>query len=219
MLPAGLRRWLGGARTGVKICGITRREDALEAVAAGADALGFNFYAKSKRAVRLEEIAPWAAGLPPDVGRVAVVVNPGEDLVRGLLAAGIFHALQFHGGEPPEFCARWGGNFYIKARALRGGISAEDVWADPAPCLLLDAHAPGEFGGTGRVIDWGLAAEVVRGAGRPVILSGGLNPHNVAEAVRLVRPAAVDAASGVERAPGVKDAALMRDFVAAARGA
>lgn len=219
MLPDGLRRWLGGGRTGVKICGITRREDALDAVAAGADALGFNFYAKSKRAVRLGEIARWASGLPPDVGRVAVVVNPGDDLVRELLASGIFHALQFHGGEPPEFCALWGGDFYVKARALRAEGAVDEVLLDPAPCLLLDAHAPGEFGGTGRVIDWGLAAEVVCGSGRPVALSGGLNPGNVAEAVRRVRPVAVDTASGVERAPGVKDAAMMRDFVAAARGA
>lgn len=218
MWPEGLRRWLGGGRTGVKICGITREEDALGAIDAGADALGFNFYPQSKRAVRLVDIAAWAGKLPPEIGRVAVVVNPDDGLVRDVLASGLFHALQFHGGEAPEFCARWGGGFYVKARAVSDEASAGSALADPAPCLLLDAHAPGVYGGTGKVIDWHLAADVVRRAGRPVVLSGGLNPDNAAAAVRQVQPAAVDAASGVESAPGIKDTARMRAFVAAVRG-
>lgn len=214
-----LRRWLGGGRTGVKICGITGEPDALAAIAAGADALGFNFYPRSKRAVRLEDIAAWAAALAPDVARVAVVVAPDEELLRRLSASQIFHALQFHGGEDAGFCARHGGAFYVKARPISDAASAQGALADPAPCLLLDAHAPGIFGGTGNVIDWTLAADVVRRASRPVVLSGGLKPENVAQAVAAVRPAAVDTASGVERAPGRKDASLMRDFVQAVRGA
>ncbi len=213
MVPAGLERWLGGGKTGVKICGITREEDALAAVEIGVDALGFNFYPKSKRVVRLEEIAGWVMKLPPDIGRVAVVVQPPEDLLEELETSGIFHALQFHGGEEPEFCARRGSAFYVKARPVSDGESADGAIADPAPCLLLDAHAPGEFGGTGRVIDWSLAARVAADAGRPVVLSGGLNPGNVAEAVRRVRPTAVDTASGVESAPGIKDSAKMRILV------
>jgi len=219
MIPAGLRRWLGGGRTGVKVCGVTREEDALAAVEAGVDALGFNFYDKSKRAVRLGEVAAWIGRLPEDVGRVAVVVQPDEDLLRALSASGLFHALQFHGGEGDDFCARWGGDFYVKACPLSDEASVAVATAHPAPCLLLDAHAPGVFGGTGRTIDWSLAAGVVRAVGRPVVLSGGLHPDNVAAAVAAVRPSAVDTASGVESAPGIKDAGRMKALVAAVRSA
>ena len=219
MIPAGLRRWLGGGRTGVKVCGVTREADALAAVEAGVDALGFNFYAKSKRAVRLEDITPWVARLPDDTGRVAVLVRPDDALLRALQESGLFHALQFHGGEAADLCARWGGSFYVKACPLSDQASAAAAAADAAPCLLLDAHAPGEFGGTGRTIDWSLAAGVVRAVGRPVVLSGGLHPDNVAAAVAAVRPAAVDTASGVESAPGIKDAAKMKAFVDAVRAA
>jgi phosphoribosylanthranilate isomerase len=217
MIPAGLRRWLGGGRPGVKICGITREEDALAAIASGADALGFNFYAKSKRAVRLAEAGEWIGRLPEGIGRVAVVVQADDDLLRALTGSGLFHALQFHGGEQPEVCARWGGEFYVKACPVSDAASAAAALADPAPCLLLDAHAPGEFGGTGRVIDWSLAAGIAAQAARPVVLSGGLAPANVAAAVAQVKPVAVDTASGVESAPGLKDAPKMRDFVAAVR--
>jgi phosphoribosylanthranilate isomerase len=192
MIPAGLRRWLGGGSTGIKFCGFTREEDALAAVGAGADALGFNFYEKSKRRVQLDAVSAWIGRLPEDVGRVAVVVQPDEGLLRALQDSGLFHAVQFHG--------------------------ALAAIADPAPCLLLDAHAPGEFGGTGRTIDWSLAARVVREAGRPVVLSGGLHADNVAGAMAAVHPVAVDTASGVESAPGIKDAAKMKAFVEAVRG-
>lgn len=217
MVPAGLRTWLGGERVGVKVCGITREEDALAAVQAGVDALGFNFFPGSKRFVKLAQVAAWLGDLPPHVGRIAVVVKPEESLLDDLAACGLFHALQFHGGEPPDFCVRRGGGFFIKARAVSDPASASSAVADPAPCLLLDAHAPGVYGGTGQVIDWSLASEVVRQAGRPVVLSGGLRPANVTEAVRRVRPAAIDTASGVESAPGIKDAGLMQALVSAVR--
>jgi len=218
MIPAGLRRWLEGGRTGVKVCGITREQDALAAIELGVDALGFNFYPKSKRAVKLSEVAPWIARLPGGVGRVAVLVQPDEALLGDLAASGLFHAWQFHGGESPDLCARWGGGFYVKACPIADEASAESALRDPAPCLLLDAHAPGDFGGTGRVIDWTIAASVAVRAGRPVVLSGGLHPGNVAEAVRRTKPAAVDTASGAESSPGIKDATRMRDFVQAVRG-
>ncbi len=217
MVPAGLRRWLEGGRTGVKVCGITREEDALAAIDAGVDALGFNFYAGSKRCVRIADVAGWIGKLPADVGRVAVVVKAEEQLLRELRESGLFHAFQFHGGESAESCAAWGGDFYIKACPISDQASAQAALADPAPCLLLDAHAPGVFGGTGRVIDWSLAANVAQAAGRPVVLSGGLNPDNLADAIAQVRPTAVDTASGVESSPGRKDAAKMRAFVAAAQ--
>ncbi len=111
----------------------------------------------------------------------------------------------------------WGGGFYFKAGPLAAAASADAALSDPAPCLLLDAHAPGVFGGTGRVVDWSLAARVVAESGRPVVLSGGLNPDNAGEAVRAVRPAAIDAASGVESSPGRKDPGKMRELVAAVR--
>jgi phosphoribosylanthranilate isomerase len=217
MVPSGLRRWLEGGRTGVKVCGITREEDAVAAVTAGVDALGFNFYHGSKRHVRLDDVSGWIADLPDDVGRVAVVVNAEENLLRELQASGLFHAFQFHGDETSETCALWGENFYVRARPITDDSSADSALSDTAPCLLLDAHAPGTYGGTGRVIDWSLAAHVAQAAKRPVVLSGGLHPGNVGSAVSQVSPSAVDVASGVESAPGRKDAAKMRDFVAAAR--
>jgi phosphoribosylanthranilate isomerase len=219
MIPAGLRRWLDSGRTGIKVCGVTREEDALAAIEAGVDALGFNFYFGSKRCLRLVEAAPWIAGLPDEIGRVAVVVQADETLLQELQSSGLFHAFQFHGGEAPEICARWGGDFYIKACPISDEDSAVAALADPAPCLLLDAHAPGVFGGTGRVIDWSLAARMAQKAQRPVVLSGGLNPENIAEAVFGVRPTAIDTASGVESAPGIKDAGKMRALVAAVSGA
>ena len=218
MIPAGLRRWLGSGRTGVKVCGLTREEDARAAVEAGVDALGFNFYAGSKRAVRWDDVAGWIGGLPDDVARVAVLVNAEENLLRELQGSGLFHAFQFHGGEAPEVCSRWGGDFYVKACPITDEASVAAALADPASALLLDAHAPGTYGGTGQVIDWSLAARVARAAERPVVLSGGLQPGNVAAAIALVHPVAVDTASGVESSPGRKDAAKMRDFVAAVRG-
>ena len=217
MVPAGLRRWLQGGRPGIKVCGITREEDALAAITAGIDALGFNFYPESKRHVPLADVAGWIERLPEEVGRIAVVVNADKELLHRLRGSGLFHAIQFHGDETPAFCAEHGGEFYIKARPLSDHASADAAAGDPAPCLLLDAHAPGLFGGTGRVIDWSLAARVA--GHRPVVLSAGLHAGNVAAAVARVAPTAVDTASGVESSPGIKDPVKMRDFVAALRGA
>jgi phosphoribosylanthranilate isomerase len=215
MIPAGLRRWLGGARPGVKICGLTCEEDAHAAIAAGADALGFNFYPMSKRAVHLAAVAPWIARLPEDIGRVAVVVKPDEALLIALRDSALFHAIQFHGGESPGFCAQWGGDFFIKACPLSDEASAQAALADPAPCLLLDAHAPGVYGGTGQTIDWTLAAHVVAHAARPIVLSGGLNPQNIATAIQQVRPTAVDTASGVESSQGKKNKESLKAFIEA----
>lgn len=217
MVPAGLRRWLEGGRPGIKVCGITREEDALAAIAVGIDALGFNFYPESKRYIPLVDAAGWIERLPEEVGRIAVVVNADKDLLHRLRGSGLFHAIQFHGDESPAFCAKHAGEFYIKARPLSDHASADTAGGDPAPCLLLDAHAPGLFGGTGRVIDWSLAAQVA--ACRPIVLSGGLHAGNIAAAVARVNPIAVDTASGVESSPGIKDPVKMRDFVAALRGA
>ncbi len=200
----------------VKICGITNREDALAAIDAGADALGFNLFPGSKRHVRLEDLLPWLPAPGGRVLRVAVMVNPTLDEI--LRVQPLFDVVQLHGQESPALCA---------AAATTGALwkafpVAEPL--DPAPfrahALLVDSSAPGAFGGTGVLVDLDHAARFVRAsAARPVWLSGGLTPGNVAEAVAKVRPFGVDAASGVEVPgdPRRKDPARVRAFVAAAR--
>jgi phosphoribosylanthranilate isomerase len=201
----------------VKICGITRVEDAQAAVAAGADLLGFVFYDRSPRHVTLGEAAAIARTVPPHVVRVGLFVNaPAPDVAEAISACGL-QLLQFHGDEPPEYCRQFPAMtmkaFRMKDAETLGQLPeyATDAW-------LLDAYVPGERGGTGHTFNWDLAVAAVK-LGRPVFLAGGLTPENVAEAVRRVRPFAVDVSSGVEAAPGVKDAVRMRAFIAAAKAA
>lgn len=207
-------------RTRIKICGITTEADAWAAIDAGADALGFNLWPQSKRYLELEAAAPWIGQLPAFVGRIAVTVNEPIERLRELAVSPLFEVLQLHGEETPEVCAtlRAEGRRFIKAIGVKDehSLSRPDAWGTGD--LLLDAFAPGEFGGTGRRMNWPLAASFA--AAHPAlrcILSGGLTPSNVAGAVRMVRPYAVDVASGVEESPGRKSARLMRDFIAAVR--
>jgi phosphoribosylanthranilate isomerase len=202
----------------VKICGITNLEDALAAAEAGADMLGFNFYRRSPRYIAPQAARRIVEQLPAGVLSVGVFVNeegPGE-VLRLASEAGV-GAAQLHGAETPEFCAALGGLMTIKALRVGEDFEVESVNAYPAAAVLLDAHVRGAWGGTGRTFDWGLARRARRLVPR-LILAGGLTPENVAEAVRAVGPFAVDACSGVEVAPGRKGAALIRRFVAAARG-
>ncbi len=197
----------------VKICGITNLEDARMAVKAGAHALGFIF-ASSPRQVTPEQAAAIIAGLPPFVHTVGVFVD--QD-VAGVLAVCPLDAVQFHGDEPPDVVASHTGVRRIKA--FRVGCNA-DLDALPAYCsvadaFLLDARVPGMAGGTGQTFPWRLAAEARR-FGRPIILSGGLTPENVATAIAEGRPDAVDVSSQVEWAPGRKDPDRVRRFVSAA---
>jgi len=207
---------MGGAPF-VKICGITCPED----VPAGADAIGVNFYEGSKRFVRLEDAGEWLERLGGKPARIAVVVNPEPGFVRRLAESGLFEAIQFHGEETPDFCAACGFPVWIKAVAARDAETLEAALAYDTPHLLVDAWCPGERGGTGRVPDWGLVAGFVRAhPERRVLLAGGLNPANVAEAVRVVRPFGVDVASGVEGSdPRRKDPAATAEFVRRAREA
>jgi len=205
-----------------KICGITMPGDALGCIEAGAGALGFNFYPLSPRSIPVNGDLAWIAKLKadyPDIASVAVVVNPEEALLRRLESAGCFDAIQFHGDETPEFCLEAGRRFPRWIRALRISSQADlDAALNfKTPFLLLDAAVPGTYGGSGHVINWNLAAAFV--ASHPkyqVILAGGLNPGNVAEAVQAVLPHAVDVASGVESAPGAKDPVKVRSLIAAA---
>ncbi|PTU80213.1 phosphoribosylanthranilate isomerase [Pseudomonas indoloxydans] len=200
-----------------KICGITRIEDALAAVEAGADAIGLVFYGKSPRAVSIEQAAAILQALPPFVTSVGLFVDMPHDELQQLLQRLPLDLLQFHGDESPADCEGHG-RPYIKALRVRPG---EDVSAAMAPYagargILLDTFVEGVPGGTGASFDWSLVPE---NAAKPIILAGGLDAGNVATAIRQVRPYAVDVSGGVEASKGIKDAGKIRAFVRAVRDA
>ena len=203
----------------VKICGITNLEDALAAVEAGASLLGFNFYARSPRHVSPGDARRIAGRLPEGVTGVGVFVNkagPGE--VERVARESGLGAAQLHGDETPEFCRGLCGLTTIKALRVGAGYSAEAAALYATDAVLLDAYAPGSYGGTGHTFDWTLARRTREVVPR-LFLAGGLTPENVAEAVESVRPYAVDVCSGVETAPGRKSFRLMRLFVERVREA
>lgn len=199
----------------VKICGITRLQDLHDACDAGADAVGFVFYEKSPRRVSAETAAELVRAVPPFVQSVGLFVNAGPAFVEQVLQAVPLDLLQFHGDETPADCARFG-RPYIKAVRIDGATDLLKYAADfdAARGLLLDAFVPGVPGGTGECFDWRL---IPANLSRPVILSGGLTPDNVAEAIRHVRPWAVDVSSGVEISKGIKDARKVAQFIAKAK--
>lgn len=197
--------------TRIKICGITREQDALEAARCGADAIGLVFYERSPRHVDIARAAQLAAVLPPFVTIVGLFVDAEPSFVRDVLAAVPLDLLQFHGDETPEYCAQFG-RPYLKAIRVKSGVDLLQCAArfSTAKALLLDAYVAGVPGGTGATFDWDL---IPRQLPLPVILSGGLGPENVAAAVERVRPYAVDVSSGVEAAKGIKDAAKVAAFI------
>jgi phosphoribosylanthranilate isomerase len=201
----------------VKICGITSTQDAQAAVEAGADALGFMFYASSPRCVTRETAAQIVHQLPPFVAKVGVFVNPTSEEVRQAIADCGLDTLQFHGEESPEFCGQFGLKV-LKAFRMQGPETLKALSNYSSVAWLLDSFVAGTRGGTGNTFNWEIAAQAVKMGGR-VILAGGLTPENVAEAVRKVRPYGLDVSSGVESAPGRKDAAKVRAFITAAKGA
>jgi len=197
--------------TRVKICGITRVEDALAAAQSGADAIGLVFYQHSPRHVSIEQAAKLAAVLPPFVSVVGLFVNAANSLVCEVLAGVQLDLLQFHGDETPEYCAQFAMP-YLKAIRVKGGVDLLQCAArfHAAKGLLLDAHVDGVPGGTGTGFDWNL---IPRQLPLPVILSGGLSEENVAAAIKQVQPYAVDVSSGVEASKGIKDAAKIATFI------
>ena len=203
-------------RTRIKICGLTREVDIDEAVAAGADAVGFVLFAGSPRHVNAERAGALARRLPPFVTPVLLLVNASPaEIVAGVQA--VPNAmLQFHGDEGPEQCMA-PGRPYLRAARMTPGFDLLDLASrhPEATGLLLDAYVEG-YGGGGKAFDWSLIPANVP---RPVVLSGGLNPASVIDGVLRVRPWAVDVSSGVEASKGVKDAALMRRFCEAVREA
>ncbi len=198
-------------RTRVKICGITRSEDAQAAAAAGADAIGLVFYARSPRAVDIEQARALCRALPPFVTVVALFVNEQPDRIREVLAALPVDLLQFHGSETAEQCGAYG-RPYIKAIGMREDIDPLAAMQDypDAAGFLFDAWQPDIHGGGGVTFDWRRLPEQ---SGRPVILAGGLTPDNVADAIRQARPWAVDVSSGVEASKGIKSAQRIAAFM------
>jgi len=197
----------------VKICGITSITDALNAANAGADALGFVFYPKSSRFVTPEQAADICAALPPFIKTVGLFLNADARQVQETLNAVSLDLLQFHGNESPSFCRSFD-RPYIKALGtdgLENFASHADQYHD-ALAILVDSHVLGKAGGTGQTFDWKL---LPKNYSKPIILAGGLNPENIAEAIRETSVYAVDLSSGVESSPGIKSKAkidaLMRE--------
>lgn len=198
--------------TRIKICGVTRPEDGLCAAELGADAIGLVFVAGSPRYIDLDTASRIIAVLPPLTTVVALFQDPTAAVVEQVVAELPVDLLQFHGSESPEFCRRFGRR-YLKALAMAGGQSAAQAQARQYPeatGFLLDSHAVGQQGGSGQVFDW---SQIPSDLNRPYLLAGGLNPDNVADAIRQHRPYGVDVSSGVETARGIKDAVKMAAFI------
>jgi len=198
-------------RVRVKICGITRVEDALNAVENGADAIGLVFYEPSPRYISISQAMEIANIIPAFVSVVGLFVNAEASFVNTVISQVKLDLLQFHGDESPEECASYGLPF-IKAIRVKSDTNlvqcAKDFSASKA--LLLDTHAEGVAGGTGQAFDWNL---IPAGLTKPVILAGGLNVQNVAQAIKQVHPYAVDVSGGVEISKGIKDAAKIAAFM------
>lgn len=196
----------------VKICGITNEVDALAAVDAGADALGFILYPKSPRYIEPEKAWDFACDLPPYVQRVAVTVNLDAEDILNIEQNAFFDAWQLHGEEPPEVCEALDPRCLIKALHLPLTKHHADVEEYLVNAFLLDTPSK-NFGGTGKTFDWNLALEFKKRYALPLVLSGGMNLKNVEEAIRVVQPYAIDVSSGVELKPGKKDHAKLKDFI------
>ena len=198
------------ATTRIKICGMTNLEDALCAVAAGADALGFVFYEKSPRYVSPEQVREIVSALPPFVSTVGLFVNAAPEMILQTMEMARLNVIQLHGDELPEACC-FDSYPVIKAVRVKNADSLVGVDKYNVSAILLDAWNDQQYGGTGESFDWQLAKKLT---GRlPLILAGGLNPDNVAQAIQVVNPYAVDVSSGVEEQPGRKDYKKVREFI------
>ncbi|NVK39591.1 MAG: phosphoribosylanthranilate isomerase [Gammaproteobacteria bacterium] len=203
-------------RTRVKVCGITRIEDAMAAVEAGADAIGLVFYEPSPRFVRIEQAKAIAASVPAFVSVVALFVNAEPEYVQEVLNNVRIDLLQFHGDEENDFCGQFQRPF-IKAQRVRqaSDVVASSLRFPDALGILLDSYKPGVPGGTGETFDWSLIPESKT---KPLILAGGLTPDNVASAIEQVQPFAVDVSGGVEQSKGIKDPVKIDAFLSEVYG-
>lgn len=197
-------------RTRVKICGIKKQQDLNASIKAGADALGFMFYAPSVRSITIEESIPLIKQVGPYAASVAVFVNPDQQTVEQVLKDTVIDRLQFHGSETVEFCEQFDRPYY-KAINVNQDTDLAAISEQYASALgfLLDAHDPALLGGTGKTFDWSLIKQM----NRPIILAGGLNCGNIAKAIEQVRPYAVDVSSGVEQKKGEKSPELIEQFI------
>ncbi|HEY3304997.1 MAG TPA: phosphoribosylanthranilate isomerase [Candidatus Binatia bacterium] len=198
----------------IKVCGITNIDDAIRAVELGADLLGFNFYPPSPRYIAPEKARAILAQVPPEIGKVALFVNEPAAKIRDVIGQQAFSGLQFHGDESATYCRGWELKV-IKAFRVRDRESLGAIDGFPADYYLVDSWAPG-YGGSGAPFPWSWLEGL-----RPdrLILAGGLDAGNVAEAIRLVRPYGVDVCTGVEARPGIKDHEKLKAFIAAAKSA
>jgi phosphoribosylanthranilate isomerase len=198
----------------IKVCGITSLDDAIKAVELGADFLGFNFYPPSPRYIAPEKARAILAQAPPEIGKVALFVNEPAEKIREIIGRQAFSGLQFHGDESATYCRGWELKV-IKAFRVRDRESLGAIDGFPADYYLVDSWAPG-YGGSGAPFPWSWLEGL-----RPdrLILAGGLDAGNVAEAIRLVRPYGVDVCTGVEARPGIKDHEKLKAFIAAAKSA
>jgi phosphoribosylanthranilate isomerase len=197
-------------RTRVKICGITRRQDAEFAIEIGADALGLVFYAPSPRAVTIAQAQKIVENLPPFISIVALFVDAEPEYVHTCLNAVRIDVLQFHGDESPDYCEQFD-RPYLKAIRMRDGVDLVGLSTTykSATALLLDSYQPGIPGGTGQAFDWSMIKQI----NKPIILAGGLTVENVAEAIKQVNPYAVDVSGGVEQSKGIKDKQKVSAFI------
>jgi phosphoribosylanthranilate isomerase len=210
------------SKTRIKVCGITSPEDGLEVARAGADAIGLNFFPASPRVITIADAKRILAVLPPFITTVGLFVNATDAEVREVLAHVPLDMLQFHGDEDPQFCASFN-RPYLKAIKMRADTDLVGMLRayDTALGILLDAWHETLPGGTGQAFDWTLldAFDDSERLNHRLILAGGLQPGNVAEAIRKTKPWAVDVSSGVESAPGIKSAELTKQFIKAVRSA
>jgi phosphoribosylanthranilate isomerase len=196
----------------VKVCGITSYEDAVMAVDCGVDALGFNFFPSSPRYIRPADVRSILSRMPPFVVTVGLFVNVArQDIVAGTARSAGVQVIQLHGDETPDYCRKLVDWPLIKALRIGESGIPENLEEYPVRAFLLDSKDDTLFGGTGKSFGWHLAKEIRHN--RPVILAGGLRPDNVREAIRIVEPYGVDVCSGVEKAPGKKDAGKLNEFM------
>tara|TARA_B110000858_G_scaffold198463_1_gene265326 strand:+ start:27056 stop:27688 length:633 start_codon:yes stop_codon:yes gene_type:complete len=205
-------------KTWIKICGITRAQDAMQAAELGADAIGLVLYSKSPRAVVIADLAGIVANVPERVTVVALFVNPEPELVRQALATGAIDLLQFHGDETAEFCEQFDMP-YMKAVAVSAGSDLKSKLApfEAAQYILLDSFDPIMPGGTGKTFDWAKVSELSEQQQLRLVLAGGLAPANVGQAIEIVHPFGVDVSSGVEASKGIKDRNKMKLFIEGVR--
>jgi len=199
----------------IKICGLTNKDDALNAIALNVDALGFIFYEHSPRYISPEKVETFVLDLPPFINTIGVFVNATPDYINSVVKRCKLNGIQLHGSEPPEFCTQFSLPT-IKAIPVRehSDITAIPKYKGCVNGILLDTKAENVHGGTGKTFDWGLALEA-KEYDTPLILSGGINANNIEKALKMVGPYGIDICSGVEKEPGIKDYNKMQELIGA----